>query len=118
LFYKEGIRAVGVDRVASEAGVAKTTIYEHFAGKDDLVVAYLRSRDSEVRHYLEEALGKHPGPPRERLLSVFTSMGEWVTQLGFRGCGFMNAAIELGATDHPARRVVVEYKNAMLGTIV
>ena len=54
MFYRKGIRAVGVDSIAAEAGVTKKTLYEKFGSKDELIAAYLRARDERWRNWLVE----------------------------------------------------------------
>src|SRR6266404_5843216 len=110
LFYSEGVRAVGVDRIAAEAGVAKMTLYHHFKAKDDLVVAWLRRRDAEWMKWLEDAVARKTGPP---LLSVFDALREWFEEDDFRGCAFINAHAELGASSKAAAEVVVFHKRAL-----
>src|SRR5262245_48026168 len=93
LFYEEGIRAVGIDRIIAEAGVAKATLYSHFASKDDLILAVLEHRESCVSEFFREAmerLGREASCP---LRAFFDALKEWFTTPGFRGCAFQNAAI-------------------------
>lgn len=111
LFYREGIRAVGVDRIANEASVSKMTLYRHFPTKDDLVVAVLEARDEPARALLTAAAEAAP-TPRERLLAGFAMLEPWFTSAGFRGCPFMNASLELADPGHPARAVAGRHKTA------
>jgi AcrR family transcriptional regulator len=113
LFHREGIRAVGVDRIAAEADVGKMTLYRHFATKDDLVVAVLEGRDGPARAALQAAMD-HAGDddPRARLLAPFAMLEPWFASRGFRGCPFMNASLELHDPGHPARAVARRHKAA------
>ena len=115
LFYERGIRAVGVDTIVAEAGVAKTTLYQHFRTKDDLIEAYLRASDEELRVWLATVTGASDEPPEERLLAVFRQMGDWVARAGFRGCGFINASAELADPDHPGFIVAAAHKEHVQG---
>ncbi len=115
MFYREGIRAVGVDAIAAEAGVTKKTLYEKFGSKDRLVAAYLRARDARWRSWLGGVVERQGGTARERLLSTFDALAEWMERENPRGCGFVNAAAELPHADHPARMVVMEQKTWMRG---
>lgn len=115
LFYREGIRAVGVDAVAEAAGVTKKTLYEKFGSKDELVVAYLRGRDERWRRWLQDFVQERGGSPKERLLATFDGLGEWMERENPRGCGFVNAYAELADPAHPAREVVLEQKRWLLG---
>lgn len=115
MFYREGIRGVGVDAIAAEAGVTKKTLYEKFGSKDKLVAAYLRARDERWREWLAEVGDRGGGSAEERLLSTFDALGEWMDRENPRGCGFVNAAAELPDADHPGRVVIVEQKRWMRG---
>lgn len=115
MFYREGIRGVGVDAIAAEAGVTKKTLYEKFGSKDKLVAAYLRARDERWREWLAEVGARGGGSAEERLLSTFDALGEWMDRENPRGCGFVNAAAELPDADHPGRVVIVEQKRWMRG---
>ncbi len=111
LFYERGIRAVGVDTIVAEAGVAKTTLYQHFKSKDDLIEAYLRASDGNLRAWFAALLDAAGEPPEERLLAVFRQMGDWVARAGFRGCGFLNASMELANRAHPGSMVAAAHKD-------
>lgn len=115
LFYREGIRAVGVDAVAEAAGVTKKTLYEKFGSKNELVAAYLRARDARWRRWLQDFVQACGGSPKERLLATFDGLGEWMERENPRGCGFVNAYAELADPAHPAREVVLEQKRWLLG---
>ncbi|AWB92380.1 TetR/AcrR family transcriptional regulator [Aeromicrobium chenweiae] len=110
LFYANGLRAVGVERIAEDAGTTKKTIYDRFGSKDGLITAYLRDRRDRwhafVTAYVDE---RAPEPGRERVLAVLDALEAWMAQ-GSRGCGFVNAYAELGGTDHPALPIITEEK--------
>jgi len=110
LFYERGIRAVGVDTVVAEADVAKTTLYQHFKTKDDLIEAYLLASDQDLRAWLAATTGDASEPPEDRIVAVFRQVGEWVGRAGFRGCGFINAAAELADPAHPGFIVAAAHK--------
>jgi AcrR family transcriptional regulator len=112
LFHREGIRAVGVDRIAAEAQVGKMTLYRHFATKDDLIVAVLQGRDGPARAALAAAMRHAGDDPRTRLLAPFAMLEPWFASRGFRGCPFMNASLELHEPGHPARAVARHHKAA------
>ena len=106
LFYRQGIRAVGVDAIAAELGISKKTLYRHFPSKDDLVVAYLKGRFRP----LPAASDK---PPVEQILKNF----EWFARSlamaeDYRGCAFLNALAELGSEEGEARKLAVAYKES------
>ena len=112
LFYREGIRAVGVDTVSERAGVSKRTLYNRFGGKDGLVAEYLRRRDEGWKAYLREAT-EDGAEPKEKLLAVFEAYEEWLVGEDFRGCAFANAAAEIPDPDHPARVVARRHKQGV-----
>jgi AcrR family transcriptional regulator len=109
LFYTDGIHAVGVDRLCAEAEVSKRSLYQHFAGKDDVVTAMLQAKADEFAAQL--ALENHS--PRDRVLALFDALNEMAESADFRGCPFMSAATELKDPDHPAVRVAREEKVAL-----
>lgn len=94
LFYARGIRAVGVDLIIAESGVAKATFYKHFPAKDDLVVAYLDKVDGVWTGQLRAA-GDAAGPdPADQLVGLFDALRTACRREGYRGCAFINAAAE------------------------
>jgi AcrR family transcriptional regulator len=103
LFSRRGIRAVGTDEVIERAGVAKATLYRHFATKNDLVLAVLERRERLWTHGLIEAQSELRGnTPEDRLLAIFDVLHDWFQNRdGFEGCSFINILLELGP-DHPA----------------
>ncbi|GAA1594898.1 TetR/AcrR family transcriptional regulator [Kribbella sancticallisti] len=110
LFYEQGIRAVGVDTIANTAGVTKKTLYDRFGSKDKLIAAYLQRRNKVWHLFLDDQLNQRkPGTPEEVILAMFAALTEWMTE-SQRGCGFINASVELAAPDHPAMPVIVAQK--------
>jgi len=112
LFYRHGIRAVGVDAVAEAAGSNKMTLYRHFASKDELVAEYLRQMASAAEHCWDAYEQAHPGDPLAQLRAWLADMAEHLAKADDRGCPLANAAVELPEKTHPARRVIEEYKLA------
>ncbi|PJJ61361.1 TetR/AcrR family transcriptional regulator [Compostimonas suwonensis] len=114
LFYEEGIRSVGVDRIVDEARSTRATFYRHFPSKDDLVVAYLRERSAAYRAALSEGRGLYPdtGPDAARriLHATLAAIDAEGSSAAFRGCPFINAAAEFSDPAHPARLVVDEHR--------
>ncbi|WP_374336317.1 TetR/AcrR family transcriptional regulator [Leeia sp.] len=95
LFYQQGIRATGVDRVIAAAGVTKVTLYRHFPSKQALVMAYLDYRHQLWMNWLDAALLRHGGPAVSPATCLTHTMQEWFTAPDFRGCAFINAVTEL-----------------------
>lgn len=116
LMYERGT-GLGVDTLVSEIGVAKMTLYKHFPTKTDLIVACLQHMDDCHRARLSGEID-WSSSPRARLLSVFDSLREWFAMPSFRGCAFVNAAVELADTSPPVRNAVLEHKNAMRAWVV
>jgi AcrR family transcriptional regulator len=103
LFYREGIRSIGVDTIVERAGVSKMTLYNHFASKDDLAVAYLRRRDEGVRRFVEARLVELAPDPRDRPTAVFAVFAEQIERDDFRGCHLINTLAEFPTGDQRAR---------------
>jgi AcrR family transcriptional regulator len=110
LFSRRGIRAVGTDEVIECAGVARATLYRHFATKNDLVLAVLERREEIWTHGLIEGQSAQRGTtPEEQLLAIFDVMHEWFQQRDrYEGCSFTNVLLELGA-DHPAGQACITH---------
>src|SRR5690349_69973 len=94
LFYAEGVRAVGVDRIIAESGVAKATFYKHFPAKDDLVLAYLDRVDEVWSGQLHAAADAAGPDARDRLVGLFDALTTACRRPGYRGCAFLNTAAE------------------------
>ncbi len=117
LFYREGVHAVGIDRILKEANAAKASLYAHFRSKDDLVAAYLETRGTSWKEHVEAQMAKHGGSARERLLLLFDLMEAWACDSEFRGCPFINAAGELSEPSHPAHAVAKRHRAWMQNLI-
>lgn len=100
LFYQRGVRAVGVDTIATEAGISKRSLYDYFPSKEALVLAYLE------RRFLP--LPASGAPPAEQILAIFDRLEAVFTDPAFRGCPFVNAVAELGGSE--AARLAAGYK--------
>ena len=118
LFYRQGIRAVGVEAIAAAAGTNKMTLYRHFASKDELVTEYLRCLARDAGKFWDDLAAAHPGDPRGQLRGWLAAMEAHVLDADQRGCALANAAIELPERDHPARRVIEEFKSAQRDRLV
>jgi AcrR family transcriptional regulator len=113
LFYREGIRAVGVDEIVNRAGVTKPSLYRSFSSKDDLAVSYLKDYADEFFERLDLAVAAHPGDPRAQVVEYLRGLGERAQRCGYRGCGISNAAVEYPLHDHPARAFAEEHKREL-----
>lgn len=102
LFYRQGIRAVGVDTIADEIGISKRTLYNYYPSKDALIAAYMSRRLVTL-----EISGR---PPLDQILGVFDGLERSVTSKRFRGCAFVNAVAELGEGVPEAHKLAVTFK--------
>ena len=93
LFYEEGVRTVGIDRVIDQAGVAKASLYNTFGSKEALIRAYLEARHARIADRIARSIARYD-TPRSRLLGVFEAQGELFAEPGFRGCAFVSASAE------------------------
>jgi AcrR family transcriptional regulator len=100
-FYERGITATGVDTIAAAAGVSKRTLYNHFASKDELVLAYIEAREQRWRRVLDERL-EGVADPVERILVYFDVYFDLPYDEDFLGCAFINAAAEIPDADSRA----------------
>ena len=104
LFSRHGVRAVGIDRIISESGVAKMSLYRNFRSKDELVLAFLAEREQRwTRDWLVAEVERRGDTGAERLLAIFDVLGEWFAQADFEGCSFINVLLEFSDADHPVR---------------
>lgn len=94
LFYREGIRATGIDRIIAESGVAKVTFYRHFPSKNDLIKAYLEYRHELWMSWFVDALNRYQLPRRQPIDALVPALEEWLLSNGYRGCAFINAVVE------------------------
>ncbi|QGQ97198.1 TetR/AcrR family transcriptional regulator [Paenibacillus psychroresistens] len=113
LFYYEGIRAVGIDRIIAESEVAKASFYRNFATKDDLVVAFLEQRHGRSLARVADAKNSHPNDPSEQLRYLFGSMAARMKQPDFRGCPFLNTVVEFPNPDHPGHIKAISCRQAL-----
>ncbi len=116
LFYARGIRAVGVDTIIAESGVAKATFYKHFPAKDDLVVAYLDRVDGVWFGQLRSAAEAAGDAPADHLVGLFDALSTACRREGYRGCAFINAAAE-SQPGTPVHDRTVAHKDRVLAWV-
>ena len=114
LFYERGIHAVGVDLIATEAGVTKKTLYDRFGSKEQIVVEYLADRDERWRAFLAGHLDTAGDSPGRRLTAIFDASRVWTAENSAKGCSMVNAHAEISNPAHPAYAVIVGQKRWML----
>ena len=113
LFYRDGIRATGIDRIIAESGVAKLTFYRHFPSKDDLVRSFLAFRHERWMAWFVDALGRHGAKPGAGLAPLAAAMAEWFADPAFRGCAFINAVAEVGGSLPDSAAIALKHKLEM-----
>jgi AcrR family transcriptional regulator len=113
LFYRNGIRAVGVETIAAEADATKMSLYRNFPSKDMLVAEWLRDHDATFWQTWEAMANRHPEDPRKQLKAAFALLARHVADPKARGCPMANAAVELTERDHPARKVIEAHKGKL-----
>jgi AcrR family transcriptional regulator len=118
LFYRHGIRAVGVEAIAEAAKTNKMTLYRHFPSKDELVAEYLRRLADKAKANWDRREADHPGDPLGQVRAWLHDMAARVATDDQRGCALANAAVELPEKDHPARRVIEAFKTAQRERLV
>jgi AcrR family transcriptional regulator len=118
LFYRHGIRAVGVEAIAEAAGTNKMTLYRHFQSKDELVAEYLRQSAKCADACWNKFEQDYPGDALAQLRAWLKEMAEHVVSADERGCPLANAAVELPEKGHPARKVIEESKAALRTRLV
>jgi AcrR family transcriptional regulator len=113
LFYQRGVRAVGVDLVVEEAGVAKTSLYRHFRTKDDLIAAFLAREDEDFWSKWDAVANQHKSNPTAELEAHLAWIAERVSRSNYRGCPQLNVAAEFPDAEHPARLVATAHKQEL-----
>lgn len=110
LFYRKGIRAVGVETIAAGAESTKMGLYRSFPTKDELVAAWLRDYDAKFWRQWDRMAKRFPEDPRRQLNAAFKLLARHVADPHARGCAMANAAVEITEKDHPARKVIEAHK--------
>jgi AcrR family transcriptional regulator len=110
LFSRHGVRAVGVDRIVAESGVAKMSLYRHFPSKDALVLSFLQEREERwTRDWLGAEVERRAGSPAERMLAIFDVFGEWFQLADYEGCSFINVLLEFDDRASPVHLASVDH---------
>lgn len=114
LFYEHGVRAVGIEWIVAESGVAKTSLYRHFRTKDDLIAAFLEREDREFWAQWDEVVNAvGDDDPMRELMALLDWIGRRVSRSGYRGCPQINVAAEFSDPAHPARKIRARHKEVM-----
>jgi AcrR family transcriptional regulator len=113
LFYRQGIRAVGVDEIVARAGVTKPTLYRSFPSKDELAADYLRYLGDEGLARFDRTIAANPSDPKGQFQTWLRDLLKRATAPGYRGCSATNAAAEYPGKTHPARKVAMDIKRRL-----
>jgi AcrR family transcriptional regulator len=117
LFYQQGIHATSIDAILEKAGVARQSLYLHFASKDGLIAEFLRVRDERWRCGMNSYIEQASNAPDDRLLAIFDFLAAWFAEPGFNGCAFINTAVEYTDPQHPFRALVSHHKQLVQAEI-
>jgi len=115
LIYREGARAVGVDRIVAESGVAKMSLYRWFPSKDDLIVAVLNEERRRILAAWDQNMERHKGMPLKQLRAQFEGLAAAIQRPNYRGCPFLNAVTAFADASHPARALARQFKDEITG---
>jgi AcrR family transcriptional regulator len=113
VYYQNGFHATGMDKIAAETGISKTSVYKHFRTKEDLILAVLRLRDEKFRYWLIRRIEELGETPAEQMIAMFDALGEWFSEDGFRGCMFIKASSEYQEAGHPIHAQCAEHKRLL-----
>jgi AcrR family transcriptional regulator len=114
LFCRDGVHAVGIDRVIGEADVAKATLYHHFASKEALVIAFLQLRHQRwTNEWLQVEAERRAADPRDRVLAIFDAFDAWFREADFEGCPFINTLLEISDRDSLVHKEAVRHLAAV-----
>ena len=121
LFYRYGVHATGINRVISESGIAKKTLYNYFASKEELIAATVDYRDRQFFNWIEERI-LEASEGRDRLYAMFDALDDWFNERDkqvypFHGCYFINVSAEFSDAHHPIHQQCASHKKAMLDLI-
>jgi len=113
MFYREGVRAVGIDAIIARSGVAKMSLYRNFPSKDALVIAWLEDRNVFFWRRWAKAEAVFAGDPRGQLEAILDMVAATASHPKWRGCPFLNTATEFPEPEHPARAAILANKRAV-----
>ncbi|CAI1530318.1 Uncharacterized HTH-type transcriptional regulator yxaF [Serratia quinivorans] len=117
LFYRDGIRATGIDRIISESGVAKVTFYRHFPSKNELIEAFLAYRHDQWLSWFSRSLEQHATRRGDVMLALVPCLEEWFSSPHYRGCAFINTAVELAEMLPESLKIARLHKKQMAEVI-
>ena len=113
VLYRNGFHATGMDMLAAETGISKTSMYKHFRTKEDLILAVLRLRDEQFRNWLYRRMEELADTPRQQLIAMFDALEEWFDEAGYRGCMFIKASSEYQDAGHAIHKQSADHKRML-----
>jgi AcrR family transcriptional regulator len=113
VFYANGFHATGMDMIAAETGISKTSIYKHFRTKEDLILAVLRLRDEYFRNWLYRRMEELADTPKLQLIAMFDALEEWFDDPKYKGCMFIKASSEYQDSGSPIHKQSAEHKHLL-----
>ncbi len=116
-FYRNGFHATGMDMLAAETGISKTSMYKHFRTKEDLILAVLRFRDESFRNWLVRRTEELANTPKDQLIAMFDALAEWFAQPEYRCCMFIKASAEYQDHADPIHSQSADHKRLMLAYV-
>ncbi|MCK5425261.1 MAG: TetR family transcriptional regulator [Emcibacter sp.] len=117
VFYRNGFHATGMDMLAAETGISKTSMYKHFRTKEDLILATLNLRNKQFCHWLFRRMEELGSTPRGQLIALFDALKEWFAQDKYRGCMFIKASAEYQEVSDPIHVFSAEHKHLLFNHI-
>jgi len=117
-YYKGGFQAVGMDRLAKETGISKTSMYKHFRKKEDLILEVLALRDEQFRNWFIRRIEDMAKTPVERLLAIFDALDEWFHEEDFLSCMFIRASSEYLKHEDPIHMASAKHKRLLLAYVI
>jgi AcrR family transcriptional regulator len=109
-FYVQGFHAVGLDQILNEVGVTKTTFYNHFESKDELIIEALARREQwETNAFMQRATEIAGDDPKALLVAFFDVLDEWFKHPDYYGCLFMNVCVEFPSPNDPIHQAGCEH---------
>jgi AcrR family transcriptional regulator len=117
-YYAGGFQAVGMDRLAKETGISKTSMYKHFRKKEDLILEVLALRDEQFRNWFIRRIEEMANTPIDRLLAMFDALGEWFQEEGFLSCMFIRASSEYLCHEDPIHKASAKHKRLLLAYVI
>lgn len=108
LFYKQGIKATGIDSIIKSTGVAKMSLYKYYPSKDDLVLAHLESSAFKLKQTILIGINEEK-EPIQKIFKIFDIFEEIINSPNFRGCPFINASTEYADVNHPIHQFSADF---------